>query len=64
MATKSEVLAELRRELVTRQRLYPDWVSKGKIPRSTATHRIATLEQAIKWIEVIEDTEPLQTKLF
>lgn len=60
MINTANILKELRRELEMRQKLYPEWVSTGRLPKATAEHRIAALESAI---ELIELTEPQQQNL-
>jgi hypothetical protein len=66
--TPTDALAELRRELRMRQRLYPDWIEKGRIKRADATHRVAALELAIELLEPLvparlEQTPPEQGSL-
>lgn len=46
---KQAQLQELERELRTRQKAYPTWISRGTITKEQASHRVACL------IEVIED---------
>lgn len=55
------VLSELRRELATRQRVYPDWVRAGKLHPATAALRIEAMQQAIA---LIEQLQPQQGGLF
>ena len=54
MTTIREEIAELKRELHTRQRVYPEWKVLGKITQKDAEHRIACLESSIKRLEEIE----------
>lgn len=54
MTTIKEEIAELKRELHTRQRVYPEWKVLGKITQKDAEHRIACLESSIKRLEEIE----------
>ena len=44
MITREEKVAELRREIATRRRVYPSWINRGRIDRETADHRVAVLE--------------------
>jgi hypothetical protein len=60
MSSTTDILQELRRELAMRRKLYPKWVSTGRLPKATAEHRMAVLESAI---ELIESTEPQQQTL-
>ena len=46
-------LTELRRELETRERVYPDWVRTSRLAQHTADHR----EQVIR--DVLADLEKL-----
>ena len=49
--TLPQQLTELRRELATRQRVYPDWVRTHKLTQATADHRTATLADTITLLE-------------
>lgn len=60
--TRAEVLAELRRELTTRQRVYPRWIVEGKITDEVATRRVATIQEAIVLITALDDA--VQPSLF
>lgn len=46
-APVADVVAELRRELAMRQRVYPRWVASGKLTAKDMDRRIALLEEAI-----------------
>jgi len=46
----AQQLAELRRELATRQRVYPDWVRIHKLSQQTADHRTRALADTITLI--------------
>lgn len=48
---KAAQLAELKRELQMRQRVYPGWVKQGRMTQEQKDHRVACL------IAVIEDFE-------
>ncbi|MBC7447436.1 MAG: hypothetical protein H7330_05200 [Hymenobacteraceae bacterium] len=41
--TPQQRIAELERELTTRERVYPQWVRDGKITQPTADHRLQVL---------------------
>lgn len=74
--TIPQQLAELRRELATRQRVYPDWVSANKLSQATADHRqqvlvdiIATLDAVSSLVELVAPLpaappQPVQAQLF
>ena len=47
----ADVVAELRRELKMRQRVYARWVATGKLTAADMASRIALLEAAIALIE-------------
>jgi hypothetical protein len=47
----ADVVAELRRELKMRQRVYPRWVLTGKMTAADMASRIAALEELIALIE-------------
>jgi hypothetical protein len=40
----AEKIEELRREWMTRERVYPTWVRLGRISEKTAAYRIAILQ--------------------
>jgi len=44
-------VVELKRELATRERVYPAWVDKGKLALKVAMHRIECLHVAINALE-------------
>lgn len=50
----AQQLTELRRELATRQRVYPDWVRADKLSQQTADHRTRALADAITLLEHLE----------
>lgn len=49
--TREEVKKELKREISMRKRVYPGWVSGGKLKQETATHRIECLERALELLD-------------
>lgn len=60
--TKEQRYAELVRELKMRQDVYPGWISKGKIKKEQAAHRIACIEDSItdmlnRWPELAEEQQ-------
>jgi hypothetical protein len=49
--TTSEMIAEVRRELHQRRRLYPRWVTEGKLPERTAARRLAIMAAILHELE-------------
>jgi hypothetical protein len=49
--TRADILAELRRELRMRERVYPRQVREGKMARATAARQITVLNAAIETLE-------------
>lgn len=64
--TPEQRLTELRRELETRERVYPDWVRAGRIARRTADHREQVLRDVLADLEKLYRVPPLpvQAQLF
>ncbi len=60
-------LEELYRERNTRERIYPNWVYRGKLKQATADNRLQRLNDAIDILECVHDaivdTMPQQTLL-
>lgn len=50
-----EVVRELRRELDTRDRLYPKWVEEGRLSQAIANERRAALAWSITILSRIDD---------
>lgn len=42
---------ELRREIVVRRNVFPNWVLNGRLTQQQSDHRIACLEKAIEFLE-------------
>ena len=40
-------IAEVRRELAVRRRVFPGWVASGKLPRAEADRRVERLEAVL-----------------
>lgn len=47
-----EQLKEIRREIAVRQRVYPGWILEGRITKTLADLRIATLEAIAQTIRM------------
>jgi hypothetical protein len=45
MVSDEEKLHEIEREIAIRERLYPGWVTSGKIPATRARKQIAILQE-------------------
>lgn len=43
-----DIIEELERELAMRRKVYPRWITSGKIDQVTATRRILVLEAALE----------------
>ena len=54
--TIGKIISELKRELVTRRRVYPRWIANpdNKLTQALADYRIGCLEEAIRYIEEAE----------
>jgi hypothetical protein len=52
-----EQIAELKRELVMRGRVYPGLVSGGKLSPTEAERRNRALEAAVKTLETLSDKQ-------
>lgn len=53
----SAQLAEVRREIAMRQRVYPRWVTAGRISQAEATERLATMEAIRQTLVRLIDAE-------
>jgi hypothetical protein len=75
--TIPQQIAELTRELQTRQRVYPDWIEAKKLSQATADHRkqvlvdvLAMLDAVSCLVEMVTPTQeppqpqPVQAQLF
>lgn len=61
----SDVIEEIKREVATRVKVYPQWISSGKIDRPTAEHRYLCLMTAIKELEALQAQKVgAQSRLF
>ena len=59
------VVAELERELAVRRRVYPRWVSEGRISASASSERTARMSQAVALLrELAEHAPGAQPDLF
>ncbi|GAB2874074.1 hypothetical protein [Hymenobacter ruber] len=64
--TLEQRLTELRRELETRKRVYPDWVRTGRLSQHTADHREQVLRDVLADLERLYQArlQPTQGQLF
>jgi len=64
--THEQRLTELRRELATREDVYPRWVTIGKIAQRTADHRSQVMRNVLADLEKLYQVPPMpiQTQLF
>jgi hypothetical protein len=47
----SDALAELKRELGQRRRLYPRWIAQGTLEKAEAQRRLERLKRALRAVE-------------
>lgn len=62
--TLEEIAEELRREIKTRQRVYPRWIQSGKIDSQLAALRILILRANLAFIEAELKKNHAQGDLF
>ena len=64
--TPEQRLTELRRELETRERVYPDWVRTNRLTQRTADHRAQVLRDVLADLERLYQPrpQPAQGQLF
>ena len=60
--TPEQRLTELRRELETRERVYPDWVRAGRLAQRTADHREQVLRDVLADLERLYQPRPQPTQ--
>ncbi len=62
----ADKVAELKREIAMRERVYADWASgpSPKLKPAVASERIAVLREILKDYEVIMAKQGTQSKLF
>ena len=53
--TVSEQIACIERELKMRQRVYPRWVSTGKMKQASADKEMAAMEAVLKTLKGLAD---------
>jgi hypothetical protein len=51
MQKHKEIIAELRREVAIRRRVFPNWVRTGRMKQADADSRIELMQAAIELIE-------------
>ncbi len=57
--TEEDILAEVKRELAMRKRVYPRWIEENKISAGTAAYRIACMEALVESYEKLAEKERL-----
>jgi hypothetical protein len=62
--TVDEEIDEIKRELATRRRVYPNWIDTGKINEATADYRILILEKILIRLNEAACAESIQPKMF
>lgn len=60
MITIEQQIAEVRREIGMRERVYPRFVSAGRITHEQATERIARLRGVLQTLEQLRDERAAQ----
>lgn len=58
--TLADQIAELKRELALRRRVYPRWVENGKLSYEMSTHRIGAMQAAVETLEKLQAKESLE----
>lgn len=59
--TLTAQLAEVRREIAMRRRVYPRWVQGGKMAQHAANNALATMEAVAATLTRLVDAEKAQT---
>jgi len=62
--TLEEIADELKREIKTRQRVYPRWIEQRKIDATIAVNRVLILQANLALIEVDLKKNAAQKELF
>lgn len=52
--TLEQQIASVQREIGMRKRVYPSWVSKGKMKQAQADHEIAAMEAALATLKRVQ----------
>jgi len=63
LVENKDVIVELKRELLMREKLYPGWVRDGKLSQKTADRRILAMVRAIELIESMDIDQPVDGQL-
>lgn len=53
MATVTEQITEVEREIETRKRVYPKWVTEKRLTQQQADHRVACMEAALENLRLV-----------
>lgn len=49
-----EQIAEIKREIGLRQRVYPRWIESGKLKRAAADHQMAAISSVLATLEGVQ----------
>ena len=63
MITLAEQIAEAKRELALRRRVYPGFIRAGKLSTETAHHQLLSMQEIVKTLQRL-DAEQRQLALF
>lgn len=57
--TLQDQIAEIEREVVLRERVYPRWIASGKLPQHKADRQLAVMTAVLQTLyELKGDTKP------
>ncbi len=62
--TLEEISEELKREIKTRERVYPRWIEQGRIDAPVAANRVLILQAAFAFVEAELKKNAAQGDLF
>ncbi len=63
--TMQDAIKEIRREIQMRERLYPGWITSGKLSKAVAERQLARMKFALEVLEGKQKETPgRQTELF
>ncbi len=63
--TLQDAIKEIRREILMRERLYPGWITSGKLSKAAAERQLARMKYTLELLEGKQGEQPgQQTELF